>query len=59
MSNYCNPWEAIAKQLASKPTGRDTSCKQCGKWTHMISPGGLGVIFCSANCEQVYKKIKY
>ena len=30
---------------------RDTQCITCGKWTHRLTPGGLGVIYCSENCR--------
>jgi hypothetical protein len=31
---------------------RDTPCATCGKWTHRLTPGGAGIVYCSKSCEE-------
>lgn len=33
---------------------RDTMCRGCSKWTHRLTPGGNGFIFCDYSCAYRY-----
>lgn len=35
-------------------TARDTMCGSCFKWTHRLTPGGNGLIFCDQYCAHRY-----
>jgi len=37
-------------------TMRDTMCRKCFKWTHRLTPGGNGVIFCDQYCAYRYDR---
>ena len=36
------------------PQARDTMCCQCYRWTHRLTPGGHGIIFCDKYCARLY-----
>jgi len=43
-------WSGPFVCINGHPYGRDTTCAGCGKWTHRLTPGGGGTIYCGG-CE--------